>query len=180
MCLIPLIFSETHILHFSSCGLQHLAIYHEDKIHYDQLCGMHDQKKICEFINCSATCGLQDAGTKNSTNLIQVGPQPTIPHSAGCGVPTNTNQTKTIGTSQPAFRTLRDAGFRLIKINTYTNYPAPHICRMRDVGLKMKYQMKGLPHSASCGFEARGMLKQSKQKFIIPHSKQRNKTKTML
>ena len=119
----------------------------------------------------SATCGLRDAGTQNSTNLIQLDLQPAIPHFAGCGVRVDTNQTKIIGTLQPAFHTLRDVGFGLIKINIYTNSPAPRICGMRDAGLKMKYQMKGLPHFVSYGFAGCGMLKQSKLKFIILHSK---------
>ena len=123
-----------------------------------------------------ATCGLRDAGTQKSTNLIQLSPQPAILYFAGCGVREDTNQTKIIGTPQPTFHTLRDAGFRLIKIDTYTNSPTPCICGMRDAGLKMKYQMKGLPHSASCKFAGCGMLKQSKQKFIILHSKQINQT----
>ena len=70
------------------------------------------------------------AGTQNSTNLIQLAPQPAIPHFARCGVRADTNQMKIIGIPQPAFRTLQDAGFGLIKINTYTNSPAPRICGM--------------------------------------------------
>ena len=84
----------------------------------------------------SATCGLRDAGTQNSTNLIQLALQPTIIHFAGCGVWGDTNQTKIIGTPQPAFHTLRDAGFEFIKINTYKNSPTSRICGMRDAGLK--------------------------------------------
>ena len=113
---------------------------------------------------------------QNSTNLIQLDMQPVIPHFAGCGVWADTNQMKIIGTLQPAFRTLWDAAFGLIKINTYTNSPAPRICGVRDAGLKVKYQMKGLLHYASYGFVGYRMLKQSKQKFIILHSKQRNET----
>ena len=81
---------------------------------------MRDQNKICKFINCSTTripqfvgcqtiCGLRDAGTQKSTNLIQLAPQPAILHFVGCGVREDTNQTKIIGSSQPTFRTLRDA-----------------------------------------------------------------------
>ena len=99
----------------------------------------------------SATCGLRDAGTKNSTNLIQVALQPTISHFTGCGVWADTNQTKIIGTPQLAFHTLRDVGFMLIKINTYTNSPALYICGMRDAGLKNEISNERFAGFASCG-----------------------------
>ena len=109
------------------------------------------------------------AGTQNSTNLIQLAPQPAIPHFVGCGVWVDTNQMKIIGTPQPAFRTLWDSGW--LKLTHIKTLPHPTFvgCRMRV--WKMKYQMKGLPQSAGCG-----MLKQSKQKLIILHSKQINQT----
>ena len=54
---------------------------------------------------------------------------------------------------------------------THKNSLAPAFAGCMIRVWKMKYQMKCFPQSASCRFAGCGMLKQSKQKFIILHSK---------
>ena len=58
------------------------------------------------------------------------------PHFAFCGMQVAGKHKPNENNRNFATRIPHIAGCRLIKINTYKNSPAPHICGMRDAGLK--------------------------------------------